>query len=155
MELTSLTVNGYENRPVPNTFFRQPDTARLGIILPGYRFTADMPSLHFAAQVLLEQGADVVRVDYAYPHSDFPRRPEAEQGRWLSTDVQAACAAALAQRPYQQITLVGKSLGTLAMGHLLADPRYHAAHCIWQTPLLTVEWLRTRVVQTKPPSLFI
>jgi len=155
VEFASLAVSGYDDLPVPNTFIRQSETAHLAVILPGFRYTADMPSLHFAAQILVEKGADVLRVDYAYSHTDFLTRSEAEQGRWLSTDVQAACQVVLAQRSYQQFTLVGKSLGTLAIGYLLGDLRFHGAKCLWQTPLLGVEWLRTRITQSKPPSLFV
>ena len=41
------------------------------------------------------------------------------------------------------------------MGHLLADERFHKAACIWFTPIITVEWLRSRIEQIHPPSLFI
>lgn len=41
------------------------------------------------------------------------------------------------------------------MGHLLADSRYKNATCIWSTPILTVEWLRSRIEQVHPRSLFI
>jgi predicted alpha/beta-hydrolase family hydrolase len=156
METASLTITGYRNRTVPNTFICQAlDTAHLGIILPGYRYSVDMASLDFAGQILLEQGADVLRVEYVYSQTDYSACPEAEQAQWLSTDVQVAAQVGLAQRSYDRITLVGKSLGTLAMGHLLADPRFHSAACIWQTPILALEWLRQRILDTKPRSLFI
>jgi pimeloyl-ACP methyl ester carboxylesterase len=61
----------------------------------------------------------------------------------------------LSDRSYEKITLIGKSLGTVAMCHLLADHRFHAATCVWETPLLTVEWLRSRIEETRPYSLFV
>jgi hypothetical protein len=105
--------------------------------------------------VLFEQGADVLRVDYAYYRTNFMEQPEHEQGKWISADVLAACEAGLAQRSYKKITLVGKSLGTLAMGHLLADRRFEKAICVWLTPLLTVDWLCSRIEQVRPRSLFV
>jgi hypothetical protein len=156
MEFKALDVTGYKNRRVPNTFVVQPKPAlHLGIILPGYRHSADMADLHYAGRILLDQGADLLRLEYVYYRTDFMDQPERERDKWISTDVLAACNAALSCRPYSKITLVGKSLGTLAMGHLLADSRFQAAACVWSTPLLTVKWLCSRIEQIRPRSLFI
>ena len=156
MELSSLDVIGYKNQRVPNTFIIRPDpTEHLGIILPGYRHSADMADLHYAGRILLEQGADLLRVEYALYQTDFLTQPESEQDKWISTDVFAVCNLGLAHRSYKKITLVGKSIGTIAMGHLLADGRFQGATCVWSTPILTVEWLCSRIEQTHPHSLFI
>lgn len=156
LNFSSLDVPGYQDQPILNTFITQPNTSHhLGIILPGYRYSPDMPPLHYAGRILLEQGADVLRIESTYYRTDFSRQPEKEQDEWLRTDVFAACDAGLAHRSYDKITLVGKSLGTLAMAHLLADRRFQNAVCIWLTPLFTVEWLRTRIEQTHPRSLFV
>jgi len=156
LNLRSLDVTGYQDQPVPNTLIAQAEPAtHLGIILPGYRYPAEMPPLYYAARILLEGGADVLRVEYAYYRSDFMKRPADEQDRWLVRDVLAACNAGLAQRSYGRITLVGKSMGTLAMAHLLADGRFRRATCLWLTPLLTVDWLRARIEEARPRSLFV
>jgi hypothetical protein len=156
MEVSSLDVVGYQNQQVPNTFMIQPTpTQHLGIILPGYRHSVDRADLHYAGRILLEQGADLLRVEYAYYRTDFMQQPDNEQDKWISSDVFAICNTALSHRAYNQITLVGKSLGTIAMGHLLADRRYQNATYVWSTPLLTVEWLRSRIEQVHPRSLFI
>jgi hypothetical protein len=154
--LRSLDVVGYKNQPVPNTFIVQANSTRqLGIVLPGYRYSPEMAPLYYAGRILLEGGADLMRIEYAYYRTDFPKQPESEQDKWMSSDVFAACGAALAQRAYEKITLIGKSLGTIAMGHLLADSRFQRATCIWLTPLLTVEWLCARIEQVRPRSLFV
>lgn len=156
MELSSLDIVGHKKQQVPNTFIAQPQpTTHLAVILPGYRYPVEMPPLYYVARILLEQGADVLRVEYAYYRSDFLQQSESEQDQWISNDVFAACEAGLSQRSYEKITLVGKSLGTIAIGHLLSDPRFQQAACVWVTPLLTVEWLRSRIEQTRPRSLFI
>ena len=41
------------------------------------------------------------------------------------------------------------------MGHLLSDPRFQKAACIWMTPILTVDWLCKRIEEVRPQSLFI
>jgi hypothetical protein len=156
MELSSFDVVGYKNQRIPNTFIAQPNpTSHLGIILPGYRHSVDMADLHYAGRILLEQGADLLRVEYVYYQTDVMRQAESIQDAWISTDVFAACNAGLSYRPYTKITLVGKSLGTIAMGHLLADRRFQGANCVWFTPLLTIEWLCSRIEQVHPRSLFI
>ena len=156
MEMSSLDVLGYKNQPVPNTFVIQPNpTKHLGVILPGYRHSVDMADLHYAGRILLEGGADLLLIEYAYNRTNFMKQSNSEQEKWISSDVSAICDVALAQRSYDQITLVGKSLGTLAMGHLLADDRFQSATCVWETPILTIEWLCSRIEQIHPRSLFI
>ena len=156
MELSSLDVIGHRNQQVPNTFIAPPSpTHHLGIILPGYRYSAEMAPLYYAGRILLEQGADLLRVEYAYYRTDFSEQPEIEQDKWISSDVYAACNRVLSHRSYEKITVVGKSLGTVAMGHLLGDSRFQRATCVWFTPLLTLDWLCSRIEQTHPRSLFI
>jgi hypothetical protein len=156
LKFSSLNVSGYENQSVPNTLITQSNpTGHLGIILPGYRYPADMAPLYYAGRILLEGGADLLRIEYAYYRTDFYKRPQSEQDKWISSDVFAACKSGLSQRSYEKITLIGKSLGTIAMGHLLADSLFQRATCIWETPLLTVEWLRARIEQTRPRSFFV
>lgn len=152
----SLPIRGYQGRALPNAFLRQPsETDHLGVLLPGYRHTADRADLYYTGRVLLEAGADLLRVDYDYPKTDFPKRSEAEQGRWIASDVETACEAALSERDYTRITLVGKSLGTLGIAHLLGEERFRAAACVWLTPLLNLGWLRERIQSARPRSLFV
>jgi hypothetical protein len=156
MELSTFDVVGYNNRKVPNTFMSQSNsTGHLGIILPGYRHSADMADLHYAGRILREQGADLLRVEYLYYQTDYMSQSESSQNQRISEDVFAVCNACLASHSYTKITLVGKSLGTKAMGFLLADKRFQRANCVWSTPPLTTEWLRSRIEQIHPSSLFI
>jgi hypothetical protein len=131
------------------------ESDHLGVILPGYRHTVDMPDLHYAGRILLAKGADVLRVEYAYPKTDFMKRPQTEQADWLKADARAACAAGLQRRNYKRITLIGKSLGTLAMGHLLEDSHFAEAACVWSTPILANAWLCSQIKKHRPRSLFI
>ena len=156
LKFDSLNVTGYRDKPVPNTFITHPNPSNhLGIILPGFRYPVEMPALHYAGSILLGQGADILRVEYAYYRTNFMKQPDSEQDQWISSDVFAACEAGLSQSMYAKITLIGKSLGTLAMGHLLSDPRFQKATCVWMTPILVAEWLCARIEQIHPRSLFI
>jgi hypothetical protein len=143
-----LRIAGFGGEPVPNAFLRQRgETAHAAIVLPGFAYTAEMPLFYYAEHLLLDAGADVLRVDYRYhQRPGFRDRPEPEQDRRLLADARAAHGAALAQRPYRDLTLVGKSLGTLAMAHLLREePAAERVRAVWLTPLLRVAAVREQI----------
>ncbi|MFH1084766.1 MAG: hypothetical protein V1772_03245, partial [Chloroflexota bacterium] len=146
---------------VPNTYVSQGGD-HLALILPGRGYRATMPALYFPELALLARGADVLRVEYAYDREPaFERLSEAERDRWLRDDVLAALDAGLAQGAcrqggYRQLTLVGKSLGTLAIAHLLAgDPRCAAARCLWLTPVLIAPAVRAAMLTVGPSGLLV
>ena len=155
---TTLAITGYRDEPVPHTFLRQDQAARhVAILLPGIGYTCDMPLLYYPSRLLLARGADVLRVEYAYQRrEDFTAAAPDEQGRRVVADVTAACHAVLAQRDYEQITIVAKSLGTLALGPVLAaDPRLAHVHAVWLTPLLRIDHLRAHIARWGGHSLFV
>lgn len=154
----SLSISDYRGEPLSNTFVRQDQAAhQLAVVLPGMGYTAHMPVLYYPTSLLVNRGADVLRVEYDYYRKPaFGEASGAERGRWLFADATAALEAGLAQRSYEQIILVGKSLGTLAMGHLITtDARLAQALCVWLTPLVRNETLRQQIAQAKPRSLFV
>ena len=155
---TTLTIQGYRGEAVPNRFQR-PEGAidHLAVLLPGFGYTLDMPLFYYAEHLLLERGWDVLRVEYAYnTRPEFQTLPEPERNRWLLADTTAAWRAGLGQRTYERVVLIGKSLGTLAMGHLLTMADLPpAAGAVWLTPLLTKERLRQQISQYGGPSLFV
>lgn len=154
----SLAIVGYRGEPVPNRFLHQDAaTDHLAILFPGMGYTLDMPLFYYAENLLTEGGADLLRVEYAYGrHAAFRAAPEDEQLRWLLADATAAFRAGLAQRPYRRLTLVGKSLGTLAMGHLLTTEGSPVGdtRAVWLTPLLREQRLREQIGRYAGPSLF-
>jgi predicted alpha/beta-hydrolase family hydrolase len=155
---TTLTIQGYRDEPVPNRFLR-PEGAidHLAVLLPGFGYTLDMPLFYYAENLLQERGWDVLRVEYAYNmRPEFQTLPEQERDRWLLADTTAAWRAGLGQRTYERVVLIGKSLGTLAMGHLLTmGDLPPAIGAVWLTPLLTKERLRQQISRYGGPSLFV
>jgi dienelactone hydrolase len=152
----TLPVTGYRGEAVPNRFFQQDRaTDHLAVILPGLGYHADLPLLHYSGQLLLHCGADVSVVDYAYHQNQaFRAAPETEQGRWLMAVVNAAWDAASSRRPYTRFTLLGKSLGTLATGQLVATrPELATARTVWLTPLLGNDRLVGQMQRHRGPSL--
>jgi len=153
-----LKIAGYRGELVPNTFFHQNrETAHLAILFPGIGYTCQMPLLYYQTRLFLwSLGADVLWVEYAYNRADFQSMPDGEQKNWFSADVTVSCKAGLEQRAYSKVTLSGKSLGTLALGHLLtSEPALSHAQAIWLTPLLKDEKLRGEIMKARQRSLLI
>ena len=152
----TLSIAGYERKPVPNTFIRQRDeTSHAAIILPGLGYTAQMPLLFYVANHLLALGADVLQVNYDYMTA-FRSLDRAAQHRWLVADADAAYRALREQRPYTRITVVGKSLGTLAMAHLFATQTFPAhTDALWLTPILNNPQVRAQIAAFGGPSMLV
>jgi hypothetical protein len=155
---TTLDIRGHRGQAVPNTFFAQDsETHHLAVVFPGLGYTAEMPVLYYPRRLLLDGGADALLVEYDYRGRVGFRMPrDPERDRWFFDDVAAACAAGLGQRSYSGVALVGKSLGTLAMGYLLTkDARLSRARCVWLTPLLREDRLRAQMRRARGYSLFV
>ena len=157
VSISSLTIKGYNETSVPNTFFRQHEEAEYGVIvLPGLGYTAQMPLLFYGVELMASLKADVLTVDYAYNQRDFMALNEKERVHRVFNDVQPAYHALLGQRPYGKLVFMGKSLGTLAMGHILTVEAVPApAHAVWLTPILRNATLRDQIKKYGGRSLFI
>ncbi|MDD5368334.1 MAG: hypothetical protein PHQ40_04570 [Anaerolineaceae bacterium] len=139
LKQTTLKIRGFNQADVPNTFWRQASGAQhLVIILPGYGYSADMPLMYYSCQLAVSHDADVLQVQYAYnKNPEYERLDARGQAAWLYADVMAACIDGLSQGSYQRVSLIGKSLGTMAIAHLLGDkPEFAVAECVWLTPVL-------------------
>jgi hypothetical protein len=158
MQFDTLDIAGFRGEAVPNRFLRQEnETSRLAIVLPGFGQSADTPYLYYITSHFIDLGADVLLVDYQYNRSaGYQALEAAEQRRWLVTDTTAACRAALAQRPYARVALIGKSLGTRAMAHLLASEQgLRGAEAIWLTPPWREEPVRAALLANGRRNLVV
>jgi hypothetical protein len=155
-KVTELPIDGYRGEPVPNLFLRQEEEAsHVAVMLPGFGYTCDMPLFYYTTNQLLEAGVDVLHVEYAYSRrADFRKLPLEKQKEWLFGDAAAAFQAARAHRPYREMTLIGKSIGTRAMGYLLTHHSLpERVNAIWLTPLLNDPELRKQMIRFEQPSL--
>ena len=152
-----LEITGYRGLPVPNTMVRTGAGAgRLAVIYPGLRYNTSMPGCYYPALVMLSKGADVLNVEYEYTNLEFQALPDGEQYRWIAADASAAVRAALSAGKYEKITLIGKSLGTIALGHLLAaEPSLKDADFIWLTPVLRDPQIRQAMKTRRHHGLFL
>lgn len=151
-----LEIPGYGSRAVPNTFFEQETEAKqLAVVYPGYAYSCDGPLLWYPTRILLSLGADVLWVEY--PYDTLPEWESSENRmEWLFQDSAAAFASAVKRRSYGRITLIGKSLGTIAMGKILASGSAATdVRGVWMTPVLTNQDLRQVMEEARSPSLVI
>jgi hypothetical protein len=154
----TLNIAGYHGETVPHKFLQQEVApGALAVILPGVGYHADLPLLYYPGKIALALGMDVLRLETAYSlRPSFSHALPAEKTVWLDADTDAAVDEALCFRAYHQVTFIGKSLGTRAMGHILERDRNIAAtKWIWLTPILNDTRLVTRVQEQHPRSLFV
>jgi hypothetical protein len=158
VNFATLPIAGYRDLAVQNTFLRQNQPAdHLGVVFPGLGYSVGMPVLYYPGQLLAELGADVLLVDTRYNRvREYEQATDEEQARWVEADASAALETALAQGRYRRVTLVGKSIGTLAVGHLLhAHPGLPNLSCVWLTPLLKSSELREHIQSVRHRALFV
>ncbi len=150
----SLDILGHQGQPVPNGFVAQDDVATgLAVFLPGLGYTCDMPLFYYAENLLLQRRYDLLRVEYRYGDA-FQSGSPAEQENWLLADVAAAIEAALSQRSYDRVAIVGKSLGTLAMALLARDGLLPATWTtVWLTPLTKIPFVGEAISQRTGPTM--
>lgn len=153
------SIAGHEGAPVPNQFLRHEGGAEeLAIFLPGLGYTCDMPLFYYAQNLLEERGFDLLRVEYDYRgDAAFRAQLVAERYHRLFADATAAYWAARALGSYSRVTLIGKSLGTLAMSHLLTLEELTEVEMrlVWLTPLLHREIVREQIRRHEARSLVI
>jgi hypothetical protein len=157
-DYTSLSISGFQGQALPNTLLKQKGNPHhLALLFPGLNYSAAMPILYYPGRILVDHGADLLQVEYTYNRQPgFSTLSDTDQAAWLRADAEAALEAALAQRSYQHITLIGKSIGTLSMGELVeSHPRLAEARCIWLTPLLTNERLYAQIRRGGQCGLFV
>jgi predicted alpha/beta-hydrolase family hydrolase len=152
-----LEIEGYQHESVPNLFFQAKEKAseHLALLLPGKGYPCAGPVLHYPLLELLDQGIDVLEVDYARRTQIRSWTLEQAQECALADTITAYQAIA-SQQKYKQLTLVGKSLGTLVMGELLASRAFSdPLQAIWLTPILRSVALCQQICQVPIPSLFV
>ena len=121
-------------RPIAYTHVTTPKPdARLAILLPGLGYSTDAPAFHYTAGLLLEQGYHIIEVNYRYRD---PAYDQVELETQVVSDVTTVLDALLSSDSYDDVLVVGKSLGTIAMASLWENKAFDRMNGIWLTPLL-------------------
>lgn len=134
-----LKIKGYGGRTLKNRLFKQPDdTQKVALVFPGLAYNSNMPILHYTINSILASGLNVFAVDYDYSNNpEYMKQSQRTRSDWLIGDVEAAIKVITEEENQKVVCLTGKSLGTLAMGHLLeTQEELRDAKTIWLTPLI-------------------
>ena len=138
-EVEQLDIKGYSGKLLKNKLFRQSDeTRKIALVFPGLAYNSTMPLLHYSVQSILVSGINVLTVDYDYSNNPkFLKQSLRNRSDWLTGDVEAALKFVTKEENQKVVCLTGKSLGTLALGHLLeTHENLRDAKTIWLTPLI-------------------
>ncbi len=138
-EVERLDIKGYSGNKLKNNFYRQLDeTRKIALVFPGLAYNSTMPLLHYSVQSILATGINVLTVDYDYSNNPkFLKQSLRNRSDWLTGDVEAALKFVTKEENQKVVCLTGKSLGTLALGHLLeTHENLRDAKTIWLTPLI-------------------
>jgi len=138
-EVEQFDINGYNGDILKTKLFRLLDeTQKIALVFPGLAYNSTMPLLHYSVQSILVSGINVLTVDYDYSNnSQFMKYSLRDRSEWLIGDVEAALKFATQERNQEVVCLAGKSIGTLALGHLLeTHENLRNAKTIWLTPLI-------------------
>lgn len=153
-----LDIRGAQGRSVPNVFWRQAaESNRLALIWPGYGYGVDMPVLYYATRVAWLYGYDTLCVDVNYSEDPlYSAMTDQERNDLVNAEGDAVFTAAVSRNSYSHLLLVGKSLGTFTMLHVLeSQARARSAKCVWLTPVLTSDYFLDHVTGLSPSSLFV
>ena len=156
LSLKRLDVAGYKNQKVPNMYFDF-NSDQIAIFLPGLGYSNDSPILYYTGSYLIQKEINILRVDYKYYECDnYLKSTKDEQKQWLIEDVNAMVETVLSGQNFKRIILIGKSLGTMALGEILLIKRnLKDAEVIWLTPLLNDEELLQQILKINNRSLLI
>ncbi|MDF2971431.1 MAG: hypothetical protein K0R61_1881 [Microvirga sp.] len=137
MKHDKIDIQGCNGLSISNNLTRQDDgNSRLAVFFPGLTYRNTMPALYYPRQLLLTRGYDVLSINHTYDQiPEFMSLSEEDKVSWIGADAHAAIEAVFALGQYEHFTLVGKSLGTVAMAAIAPhERRLASADLIWLTP---------------------
>lgn len=150
--IQSLELHSADGRPLVHKFYRhEAGAAGLLVTFPGARYGVDGPLLYYPSQILGRRGWDTLALNYGF-QSSMVDPMEYGLGEIIS-ECQAGLHAALSERDYPRIGLLGKSLGTGIVAQLCPSiPEPERVRAAYLTPLLGTPFFDPVVAQTSQPG---
>jgi hypothetical protein len=127
------------------------ETNNLVIVLPGAGYTTQAPLLHFTTGLFYSKGFDVLHINYTFSRQEMTEL----NGVDFTRDVQLAIDEAIKNNEYSNYYIVAKSIGTIALSHLLNNTMFNDAKVIWLTPLLQRDDVFNAMVNSDHKALCI
>ncbi|HUX22064.1 MAG TPA: hypothetical protein VMW69_12555 [Spirochaetia bacterium] len=154
----SLDIRGFKRVSVPNAYYRQKaETDALCLIFGGWHYSTEMPVFYYTRRVLSGLGFDVLTIDSSHSSDRrYARLSDRKRQEWFLSEVDAAFEAARHRRRYRRIVVAAKSIGTMALAHLLLSGKLTGhVYLIWLSPLLEAESIRENLQTCATPSLVV
>lgn len=137
MKPKKAVIQGYKEMQVPYSLVQSGEkTNALAIFMPGSGYTNQRPLFHFSEGIFLNQGADVLEIDYRYKEKDYDHFDMEELSKAIQIDVKTVIDQVLRESSYDEFYLVAKSLGTIALCTELKRADFKNARVVWFTPLI-------------------
>ncbi|MFD0050508.1 alpha/beta hydrolase [Actinomycetes bacterium NPDC127524] len=150
------TVHGYKGMNIPFTMLsKKEDSKKLAILLPGAGYTVQAPILHYSTGVFINKSFDVLQVKYQYNNEFYADFSMDELSEAIKVDVHTVLDSVRAERTYENVYLIGKSIGTIAMSSVLEREEFKKAKAIWLTPLIQREDVLSSMEGSVNKGLFI
>jgi dienelactone hydrolase len=141
-----------DGRPLMHKYYPQDgQSAGLLVVFPGAHYGPEGPLLYYPRELLKHAGWDTLDVSYGFQ----TRMAEitAEIFESVLAESSAAIKIAMAQRGYDRVGLLGKSLGAGVIAHLCrGEPRLAYARAAYLTPPLGAPFFDPIVSETQQPS---
>lgn len=154
LKVLTNAVKGYKAMEVPYSIVSKSEGCKnIAVILPGAGYTVQSPLLHYSTSIFLNKSFDVLQINYRYndkPYDDFSMDEISEA---IKVDVNTVIDEVFLHNSYENIYLVGKSLGTIPMGQVLNREEFSDAKAIWLTPLIQREDVLESLLGSKNKGL--
>ncbi|MCH7586748.1 MAG: hypothetical protein IIC78_01735 [Chloroflexi bacterium] len=152
MSKSHLQLRAADGRALVYKYYRQTEAAEnLLLILPGNHYGIDGPLLYYPNRALREKGWDTFAMVYGFQSAAESFAPEMIPS--LIAETGAAISTVLAEREYQRVGLVGKSLGALLAVQLCStEEMLSTARVAYLTPPLGTPFFDQLLEQTQQPS---
>ncbi|MDG5788384.1 alpha/beta hydrolase [Evansella sp. AB-P1] len=126
---------GSLNKTIPYKLMKQKhDSDSLAIILPGAGYSTQGPLLFYTSGIYYNKGFDILQINYSFSGNEL----EAIKDEYFINDVKQIIDLVLDNSEYKSISIIGKSIGTIALASLVKETSYTYLidKTIWLTPLL-------------------
>ncbi|WLR56920.1 alpha/beta hydrolase [Mesobacillus subterraneus] len=150
------TAAGYNSQPVPYQLIKQNKQAyALAVMLPGRGYTVQGPLFHYSTGLFLNEGFDVLHINYDYNTDQSEALTLEEEIKQITQDVNSVLDQILNELRYKDYTLIGKSLGTIALSSLINTMDFKDAKIVWLTPLLQLDFVMDKMLSSSQNGLCI
>jgi hypothetical protein len=151
-----IEIYGYEDLKIRNTIAQQ-ESKRLAVVLPGAGYTTESPVLYYSRRTLWNAGWDLLCINYNYlENHEFLSATEDVQDRWFQADSRGVARAIDSLKDYEEVMLIGKSLGTTAMMNITKSSLdLPIKRLIWITPGTSASDIYNMLSKTNISSLVL